>query len=318
MSPSINTAEPIAWTIEQFRQRNVNVERSMFDCDEQALERGILLAGTATVVDVSRLQRSIKAEGKPFQVYEDSVCRPPWLDASFCYVQHDGSVIVSHVAMLDVDDWIGERWQPDFRWMDGGTDEGQFNDYRNVEPPHSLDWDRVRWVGQVLLYGSVPAKRVVTGPLHMIRLAVDEDGTLLDLSWQQLLPDVPIRTWDSAIVVTLSALTFLNCRNVTVVEPHRPRAERRRIERVSTDVRVTEINVFPRGVSVTGKRGDPTMGGVPATTVRGHVAHYGCHGRRGLLFGKIAGEFWIPFHARGSSEHGTVEHSYTLHESEDT
>jgi hypothetical protein len=39
----------------------------------------------------------------------------------------------------------------------------------------------------------------------------------------------------------------------------------------------------------------------PLTSVRGHFARYGVEGR-GLLFGKYAGKFWIPAHARDAGE----------------
>jgi hypothetical protein len=50
---------------------------------------------------------------------------------------------------------------------------------------------------------------------------------------------------------------------------------------------------------------------VPLTSVRGHFATYGQDGR-GLLFGKYAGRYWIPQHARGSAEHGVVAQEFRL------
>jgi hypothetical protein len=51
--------------------------------------------------------------------------------------------------------------------------------------------------------------------------------------------------------------------------------------------------------------------GVPLTSVVGHFARYGVDGR-GLLFGKYAGRFWIPQHARGKKELGVNVNDYDL------
>lgn len=276
-------------------------------------QRAVALVATSTVVDVTPIYENVKANAQAWGLYEDSVVRPPWLDASFCYEQHDGSVLVAHCAFLPIDGYTGERWQPNFAYLDNPDAQVP----GSYQPPlgegqHSLDWSRVAWVGQIQLWGSVPRAHAVAGPLHAIRLAIDADGTILDLSWVQTRPDIGINTWDSPLVVILSSLTFLNCRNVTIVEPTRPRAHRRRIERAAPGVRISEIRVFGRGVSVAGRPAEPGDGGVPLHSVRGHVAHYGCHGRSGLLFGKHRCEVWVPFHARGSIDYGEVEQSYTL------
>lgn len=309
MSP--RNPEAIAWTIEQFRQRNVTVDPTYRARSELATDKELYLVGTSTVIDVTDIYHQLLTDQRPFGIYEESVLRPPWLDASFCYVQDsDGSVVVNHVAFLAIDAYPGERWQPDFAWMERG-DAGPGFLQREVEP-HTIDWDQVAYIGIHTVWGAVPREHYVAGPLHMNRMAIDADGGLLDLTWVHLQPKVPVSVWDSALSVTLSAVTFLNCRNVTIVEPHRPRAERRRIARHGEHT-ISEIHVFPRGVSARGRRVEPGLGGTPLTTVRGHVARYGPRWGRGLLFGKYEGEYWIPMHARGDAEHGTVEQTVTLH-----
>lgn len=105
-----------------------------------------------------------------------------------------------------------------------------------------------------------------------------------------------------------------NCRNVDIVEPVRPRGERRRIER--TGVKVHTINVFKAGTSTRAVKGE-AVGSVPLHPVRGHAAHYGnccpgVHEPRGRLFGKLEGKFWVPQHLRGNSEHGENRPDYRL------
>jgi hypothetical protein len=50
----------------------------------------------------------------------------------------------------------------------------------------------------------------------------------------------------------------------------------------------------------------------PLTSVRGHFARYGVEGREGLLFGKHAGKFWVPTHARGVGDGEPEPRRYTL------
>lgn len=136
-----------------------------------------------------------------------------------------------------------------------------------------------------------------SGPVHLWRTAVHEDGEPADLHWVHLVPEYPMERWDMAQLVFLGSLNFLNCRNIELVEPQRPRVETRRIAR--TGVTVQEINVFPVGRTTRTAAGDP-VGGTPVSPVRGHFSHYGPQYGRGLLFGKYAGKFWIPQHARGA------------------
>jgi hypothetical protein len=75
---------------------------------------------------------------------------------------------------------------------------------------------------------------------------------------------------------------------------------------------VAEIHVRPISNSYRGKgKESVAFGSVPLHSVRGHFAEYGTNGR-GKLFGKYSGRYWIPAHARGSSEHGEVEQSYVM------
>lgn len=256
-------------------------------------KRAWAVLATATVVDVTALHRNVLADDTPLDLYEDTTMRPPWVDCAICYQQADGTVIINHVAYLRVTDVAPEeRWQP--------------------LPPadHSIDWNDVSWVAWHFVYASRGGRTM--GPLHLNRMAIAEDGRMLDITWTQLRPDIALEEWTNPQLVTLKTITFLNCRNVTIVEPHRTRPQRRRIDRAAPGLIVTEVQVFPRGVTVRGTRAPAGIGGVPLTTVRGHLARYGPKYGRGLLFGKIEGQFWIPAHARGSAGAGVVEHTYRV------
>jgi hypothetical protein len=116
------------------------------------------------------------------------------------------------------------------------------------------------------------------------------------------------------VMVTLAALNFMNCRNVELVEAQLPRAEARRVARLGE--RVHTINVFPVGRSTRSVRNGVGGGGIPASPVMGHFAHYGERHGRGKLFGKHEGKFWIPQHARGAKELGESKPRYRLRSGE--
>jgi hypothetical protein len=252
---------------------------------------GKVAANPGPVVDATAIYRSLVAKDEPIYLYEDHACiSPPWPAASVCYVNEHGNVIVMTFTAGDPPG-PGRRWNP-----------GQ-----------PTDWDRVRWSMNAFVWvggrggnGASPTR----GPVHLWQFAIYDDGEPADLHWVHLVPGYPMEHWDMAQLVLLGALNFLNCSNVDIVEPARPRAERRRIER--TGVRVHTINVFPVGKATRGTR-SAGEGSVPLHSVRGHFAKYGPQYDRGLLFGKYAGRFFRPQHARGAAEHGEVDQEFVLH-----
>lgn len=246
------------------------------------------------VVDATAIYRSLVAKDQTISVYEDHPCiAPPWDEAVVAYENEHGNVIAMHSTTgLGVRPEAREQWR--------------------TQTP--VDWDRVRWwVGTFLWVGghsrSLGAFKV-TGPVHFWEYAIYEDGAPADLRWVNLSPDYPMENWDTASLVLLGTLNFLACRNVELVEPQRPRAERRRI--AATGVTVKTLNVYPMGRSTRGGAGNQSWG-VPLTSVRGSFHHYGPKYGRGLLFGKHEGKFWVPQHARGDAQNGRVEKDYRLH-----
>lgn len=224
---------------------------------------------------------------------------PPWKDALFGFVNSHNNTIVAQVHR---DDW------------DGSTiDNESWNSCNDV------DWSRVRWIATSTIWvgGQSGDGRLMptTGPCYIIRYAIRDDGTPEDINWVELLPTSDCRSvqeaaaglWDATVVTLTASLNYLNCSNVDIAEPSRPRPERRRIAR--TGVRVQTIVVRPPGR----RRADDGYARpieaieTPLTSIRGHFAHYGVNGREGLLFGKYRGKFWVPAHARGGAGGGEPE-----------
>lgn len=269
----------------------------------------------AKTVDATAIYHSLVARDDPVFLYEDHPnIAPPFQCAEFCYVNEHGNVIV--MKALAQDRRGHEKEMADsIASLEVARPVSQPEPWEPAEP---IEWDRVRWIIDTMCWiggrkgdgTSFPTG----GPVHMWRFAVYETGQPADLHWVHLVPEYPLENWDMAHLVLLGSLNFLNCRNVELVEPERPRPERRRIAR--TGQRIYELSVFPVGRSSRSAGSGPGQG-VPLSSVRGHFSHYGdccpgMHDPRGLLFGKLTGRFWIPQHARGSAEHGEHESSYRL------
>jgi hypothetical protein len=260
-----------------------------------------LVASNSELVDITVIYDGWIDSDKPWSLYEDSVCRPPLEMAAYGWVNRHGN---SNVCLATTIDPTFEQWE-DLRW--------------DTKADHVFDWSAVRWVTVLSFFcgGWTNTKQMhlpTFGPLATVKLGIDADGTILDARWTisrntaYTLQDL---TFEISIVT--QAITLLNCRNVEVLPPVRPKAERKRIER--TGVRVSEIHILPAGAwrrKVGGREPVRLGSSTPYGTVRGHVAKYGPEYGRGMLFGKYEGEFWIPQHVRGAAEAGVVEHSYEI------
>jgi hypothetical protein len=322
-----DTAEAIARVVADLRAGRVRVpaEPAIRPEDREDLHniaRAIGEDTTGPVVDATGIYRSLVEHPKPVHVYEDHPnIAPPWPIACVAYCNEYGNVVAATILARDVpEDERVALWEPADRVVGQPGPGGPVSLERvtgmSAEvATHSVDWQRVRWVTEVIVWiggrGQLGAAQTA-GPMHMWRLAIYEDGEPADYRWVQLLPSHPQERWDMAHLVMLGALNFMNCRNVDLVEPARPRAERKRLAR--TGVRVSVINVTPIGRRRSGTKGAPT--GVPLHDVRGHFAHYGAccahHEPRGQLFGKLTGRYWIPQHARGTTDLGEVHSDYRL------
>lgn len=241
-------------------------------------------------------------------LYEDHPSiTPPWPDALLCYVNTYGNVICLQVHRKDHDGSTPSRRE----WF---TD-------------NEVEWHRVRWVAETAVWvgGQSGDGRPMptSGPCHMFRHAIHEDGSPADINWLALMArrgqfgmhgeieDANQSTWDGAMITIGASLNFLNAVNVDTAEPARPRAVRRRIERTGVDV--STIVVRPPGKRrARGPHARPLEASESVLSpVRGHWSHYGPRYNRGLLFGKYEGKFWIAGHVRGAGDDEAVR-DYTL------
>lgn len=263
------------------------------------------------VVDCTAIY-DMQRQADTIALYDDHPSiTPPWADALLCYTNTHGNVVAMQVHRLD---WDGSTPDRDTWYTD-----------------NPVDWARVRWIAATTIWvgGQAGDGRPMStaGPCHMFRHAIRDDGAPEDINWVALLDrsgrraqhdqlgDRNQQVWESALVTLGAALNFLNASNVDIAEPARPRPVRRRIER--TGVTVQTIVVRPPGKRRT-QSGDGGARPIDAienvlSPVRGHWSHYGPAYGRGLLFGKLAGKFWIPAHARGADPGSVPEQrTYTL------
>ena len=251
------------------------------------------------LVDVTDIWKQYMASDGA-RPYEDHVLRPPWPEVIIGYQNSYHNVHLLQVLVAPIEEVSAEdRWD-------------------SLADDHVISWDDVKWVYHATLWTggySTTSNRYLplTGPMFAWSLAVNEDGTMQDLRWTNYSPQQPDATmWDPSIMTMLAVLNYLNCVNVELVVPQRPRTVQRRITRHLPDTQVSEIRVRPvsqsRRNQGTSSAGSQEL--VPLHVVRGHFARYGPEFDRGLLFGKYAGRFWIQGHARGSAEAGTRLHTY--------
>lgn len=287
------SAEQIATVVADLRAgRVLNALPDDVALHQQALK----MAQRGTVVDATAIYDGMVETERQISFYEDHPCiAPPWESALLCYLNGHGNVVVMSTTATELH-YPGPQWS------------------ERESADHLVDWERVRWRLDISVWlgglsdtephaGPVPT----AGPAHLWRIAVYEDGYPADINWVNLLDKDP-HEWDMALTVLLESLNFVSCRNVVVVEPQRPRAERRRLDRIGVGVHT--INVVPVGRSYRGTKG--IGAGVPLTSVRGHFAHYGEAYGKGLLFGRLSGRFFVPQHARGARDHGESAAQYRL------
>jgi hypothetical protein len=277
----VSTAENIAKVVADLNAGRVLLPRDLRD------EPGREIAGYAAilienpvVIDATPIHRSISDDDAPYRLYEDHPCiAPPFDEFDVCFVNKFENVLVAHCRVAP-NDLIDDRW----------------------ETASPIDWDRVRWRLTCNLYTggrTTTENRPVTtlGPIYLWRIAIYDDGEPADISWMDLSPSHSgaLANFQVEMLVLLRTLNFLNATNVDVTEPVRPRAERRRIERVGEGVKVQTIHVYPAGPLRRGAKGTPLGEGTGEfSPTRGHFAHYGEKYNRGLLFGKYSGKFWHP------------------------
>lgn len=271
--------------------------------DEPGIKTSLVLLERAQqpqpVVDCTAIFNAQRVR-EEVALYDDHpLITPPWPNALLCYVNTFSNVICLQVHAKP---WDGK--QP--------TKADWYTD-------NEIDWAKVRWIAETAIWvgGSSGDGQYLktSGPCHMFRHAIDEDGSPADINWVALMAprgqfaqtkdiegDPNSGVWDGAMITLGASLNFLNASNVDIAEPPRTRPTRRRLARIG--VQVQTIVVRPPGKRRAGSGAARPIGEGESvlSSVRGHWARYGPTFDRGLLFGKYAGRFWIPAHARGGTE----------------
>lgn len=301
-SATSSTAEEVAKVIRDLKMNRVMVGRTDSGLEELNADTA-KLAEWADVIDATAIwDRWVNDEGGRY-VYEDHRICPPWDNALIGYVNGFGNVTILSARTIDITG-------------DYHTDEriAMVEHWTAMTDTHDIEWERVRWVMHVAVYmggrgGGEPVQ--TQGPLHVWRVAVYPDGEIADVNWIKIRDDLEVSLWDTAMMVLLDTYNLCNCVNVHVVEPDRPRPQRKRLSRMG--VTVSEIHVKPVSRSYRGK-GTPLSAfpSSPLSAVRGHFANYGPKYGRGLLFGKYEGRYWVPQHVRGSEVFGVTEQEYAV------
>jgi hypothetical protein len=267
------------------------------------LESGNDLAREATVVDVTPIYNQWMARDEGLPLYDFKMA-PPWMNALLVFTNSVGNIYVVHTVTIEVS--TNEKLMLEVQWQPGDRDD------LSGDADHEIVWDEVRWITSAVVFtggyhsSGVPVPTV--GPLLMWKIPVYGNGDMADIRWFQLNRSMDKEVFTNAQMTFLMAVDLCNCVNVVVATPERSysRPVRRRLARTGVDF--SEIHVRPVSKSYRGN-GVPLSHGVPLSSVRGHKAEYGINGK-GKLFGKYTGTFWIPQHARGSAEIGTIEQNY--------
>lgn len=247
------------------------------------------------VVDIGSVLATFTESVSPY----DQVMLPVWSSALIGYHRHADDVTGEWVTRVG----IAQCFTPD--------QVDQRAQWESKDPEdHTFTWAEVAHVHRLLEYVFSPQTPRGRGPVCLTQCAVTPEGQVLDMMWTDIEPGTHLRS--NLAVVWMMTLDLLACRNVSVREPHRDRATARRVARALPGTRVSELAITRSGAWTRGRMGDAMpIDATPLHTVRGHFAEYGANGK-GLLFGRIAGRFFIPQHARGSAEHGRTEQHVTV------
>lgn len=159
-------------------------------------------------------------------------------------------------------------------------------------------------------------KHILSYPIAYMRVQVDEHGAVTYMSEptaltkEELSDSDAIRSILSSVrshfYVALLSLSFINTTNV-VIDRHEPlnpfrkekvrAAKKPKAQGAYHTIRIVAPGSTTRRATVARQQGASSA---PVAIVRGHFAHYGPEYGRGLLFGKLAGRFWVSPHSRGT------------------
>lgn len=175
------------------------------------------------------------------------------------------------------------------------------------------------WMLDAWLFGRVPGSGLV-GPLFGACLRVAADGSPAPSYVLFAHPPGPppeaVEEARGCLTVCLFALSFLHCKNVPVEAPpdDRSPAERRRWERAGVDppaYHVLAIGAAGRAIAAA-EPGAPRSAGDLKRRLHVCRGHFATYGPDRPLFGRHAGTFWRPAHARGDRAVGASVKGYRV------
>lgn len=177
-----------------------------------------------------------------------------------------------------------------------------------------------RWVLDMCAF-AMNDKDKFYGPIVAQRVVVDKDGGIVEkntVTWrgaeiEEADKDLVYNLPGSYIFPALLAISFMNCKNVTVAKGaiEDLKHERARIKRGKPPfVRFKVLQIEPLREILRREGGADTVGLQKALHIcRGHFKDYTTGSG---LFGKIKGRFWWDAKIRGKAEQGVVIKDYEL------
>jgi hypothetical protein len=207
------SAEEIGMVVQDMRRGNVIISPGWID-------KGTFDMEDYQVIDATQMYHQIMDDNKEIDLYYDHRMMPIWPRALVAYKNEHGNIMVSEISLMD--------------------------DVRPYETINPVDWDRVKWQFMILLWAGGRSGEGhyirTTGPLHMWTVCVYEEGEIADIKWGAMVMDGefamgPEERWMNAMLVNLRTYTLAGCSNVELVEPQRPKPQRKRISRTGMTIK---------------------------------------------------------------------------------
>lgn len=170
-------------------------------------------------------------------------------------------------------------------------------------------------------------KKDIIGPVAVFHIIADEQGRPIEQTYElsaeytDQLPsnevDEPTLWFFRRLAPFLQGISFMHCKNVRIekneASDKQQKKRKKNMRAALTKYFTVGIEPFKEKINKASVNADPNdETTVPLTIARGHYAEYGPEFDKGLLFGKIAGRFWVPFHVRGNVKNGVRKKDYEV------
>lgn len=226
-------------------------------------------------------------------------------------------IIVSHIKPdEDAAEPLNGRWPislpfNDF-WLEGQCARGGLWGARvTANPQENREGDG--WYGFIESYYAADG----VAPHHTAghSFAVDATGNVFWEPPSGAIDNDNRRRGIAAFVGAFETLAMLACSNVSLAprlqrDAATVRAATKRNGGHAAGYRYHVLVVRPAGARSDAPAQE--IGNMPRHVCRGHFAEYGPEFGKGLLFGRLAGRFYIPPHVRGDAKNGVVEKDYEV------